>query len=206
VLETHVTAIRRRRPGDPAVDVALDSGESIRLHDRRVAEHRLSPGTRLAGPGLDALRRAAAFDEAERRILRLLARRPRSGAELRSRMAEWGVDDVTAAGVVERLSELGQVDDRRLAAAVAESRHAQGYGRRRTQAELARLAVDDPAAEAALALVPEDELPDAVRTVEHRFGVPPYDDRTARRAAGFLARRGFAPDTVAAAVGRPALD
>ena len=206
MLETHVTAIRRRRPGDPAVDVALDSGEAIRLHDRRVAEHRLSPGTRLAGPGLDALRRAAAFDEAERRLLRLLARRPRSRAELRSRMAEWGVDDVTAAGVVERLSELGQVDDRRLAAAVAESRHTQGYGRRRTAAELARLAVGDPAAEAALALVPEDELPDAVRTVERRFGAPPYDDRTARRAAGFLARRGFAPDTVAAAVGRPALD
>jgi regulatory protein len=199
-----VTAIRRRRPGDPAVDVVLDSGESLRLHDRRIAEHRLSPGTRLAGPGLDGLRRAAAFDEAERRLLRLLARRPRSAAELRGRMAEWGVDDVTAAAVMERLAELGQVDDRRLALAVAESRHAHGYGRRRTQAELARLAVDDPAAEAALAVVPRDELPDAVRVLERRFGAPPYDDRTARRAAGFLARRGFPPDAVFAAVGRPA--
>jgi regulatory protein len=201
-----VTAIRRRRPGDPAVDVVLDSGESLRLHDRRVAEHRLSSGTLLAGPGLDALRRAAAFDDAERRTLRLLGRRPRSAAELRSRMAEWGVDDVTAAGVVERLAELGQVDDRRFATALAESRHAQGYGRRRTQAELTRLAVGDPAAEAALAQLPEDELPDAQRAVERRFGAPPYDDRTARRAAGFLARRGFPPDAVAAAIGRPALD
>jgi hypothetical protein len=42
--------------------------------------------------------------------------------------------------------------------------------------------------------------------VERRFGAPPYDDRTARRAVGFLARRGFAPDAVAAAVGRPELD
>src|SRR5690348_16141385 len=104
-----VTAIRRRRPGDPAVDVVLDSGESLRIHDRRIAEHRLSPGTRLAGPGLDGLRRAAAFDDAERRLLRLLARRPRSAAELRGRMAEWGVDHVTAAAVMERLAELGQV-------------------------------------------------------------------------------------------------
>lgn len=199
-----VTAIRRRRPGDPAVDVVLDSGESLRIHDRRIAEHRLSPGTRLAGPGLDGLRRAAAFDDAERRLLRLLARRPRSAAELRGRMAEWGVDHVTAAAVMERLAELGQVDDRRLALAVAESRHAHGYGRRRTQAELARLAVDDPAAEAALAVVPGDELPDAIRVLERRFGAPPYDDRTARRAAGFLARRGFPPDAVLAAVGRPA--
>jgi regulatory protein len=201
-----VTAIRRRRPGDPAVDVVLDSGESIRLHDRRVAEHRLSLGARLAGPGLDSLRRAAAFDDAERRALRLLASRPRSAAELRIRMAQWGIDDVTAAGVLERLTDLGQVDDRRLAAGLAESRHAQGYGRRRTRAELARLAVDDPVAESALAVLPDDEVPDAVRAVERRFGAPPYDDRTARRAAGFLARRGFAPDAVAAAVGRPALE
>jgi len=201
-----VTAIRRRRPGDPAVDVVLDSGETLRLHDRRVVEHRLSPGRRLAGPGLDALRRAAAFDDAERRALRLLAHRLRSAAELRARMAEWGVDDVTAAGVVERLAELGQVDDRRLAAAVAESRRAQGYGRVRLRAELSRLAVDGPAAESALALLPEDELPEAERVVRRRFGLPPYDDRTACRAAGYLARRGFAPDAVAAAIGRPTTD
>ena len=36
----HVTAIRRRRPGDAAVDVILDSGETVRVHDRRVVEHR----------------------------------------------------------------------------------------------------------------------------------------------------------------------
>jgi regulatory protein len=206
VLAARVTAIRRRRPGDPAVDVLLDSGESVRIHDRRLGEHRLRPGTSLAGPGLDALRRASAFDAAERRVLRLLARRPRSAAELRARMAEWGVDDGTAAAVVERLAELGQVDDRRLATAVAESRRAQGYGRLRTAGDLARLAVDEPAAASALASLPEDELPDAERVIRRRFGSPPYDDRTARRAAGFLARRGFDPDAVAAAVGRPALD
>jgi len=127
VVAVRVTAVRRRRAGDPAVDVVLDSGESVRVHDRRIGEHRLTPGADLAGPGLDALRRAAAFDEAERRALRLLERRPRSAGELRARMEAWGVDEVTAAGVVERLGELGQVDDRRLAAAVAESRRAPAW-------------------------------------------------------------------------------
>jgi regulatory protein len=206
VDEARVVAIRRRRPGDPAVDVVLDSGESLRVHDRRVGEHRLSPGSCLAGPGLDAVRRAAVFDDAERRALRLLAGRPRSAAELRARMGRWGVDAVTAGGVVERLAELGHLDDRRLAAAVAEIRRSQGFGRLRTKAELARLAVEDAAAASALAVLPEDELPDAERAVRRRFGPPPYDDRTARRAAGFLARRGFAADAVAAAIGRPALD
>jgi regulatory protein len=206
VVAARVTAIRRRRAGDPAVDVVLDSGESMRVHDRRVGEHRLSVGAELAGPGLDALRRAAAFDAAERRALRLIGRRPRSTAELRSRMETWGVDEVTAAGVVERLGELGQIDDHRLAAAVAESRRSNGYGRLRTADDLARLAVDDAAAETALSELPDDERGDAERALRRRFGPPPYDDRTARRATGFLARRGFDLDAVAAAIGRPLMD
>ena len=201
-----VTAIRRRRPGDPAVDVVLDSGERLRVHDRRLAEHRLAPGAALGGPGLDALRRAAEFDDAERRALRLVARRPRSAAELRARMAGWGVDDITAAAVLERLAELGQLDDRRLAVAVAESHRARGYGRRRTAGDLARLAVDGEAAAAALAALPADDRPEAERIAHRRFGPPPYDDATARRAAGFLARRGFDPDAVAAVIGRSAED
>jgi regulatory protein len=206
VSGVHVRAIRRRRPGDAAVDVVFDSGDVVRVHDRRIAQHRLRPGTALGAAGLDALRRAAAFDEAERRALRLLAHRPRSASELRARMAAWGVDEVTAAGVLERLVELGQVDDRRLAGAVVESRHAQGYGRLRTAHELVRLGVDDPAAAAALATLPGDERPEAERVARRRFGPPPYDDATARRAAAFLARRGFDPDAVASALARPSPD
>ena len=150
----HVTAIRRRRPGDSVVDIVLDSGEvcvstiagSPSIGSRQAA---------LGGPGLDALRRAAAADAAERRALGLIARRPRSEAELRTRMAGWGVDEVTAAGVLERLADLGQVDDRRLAAAVTESRLEQGYGRLGTAHDLARLAVDEPAAAAALGTLPD---------------------------------------------------
>lgn len=201
-----VKAIRRRRPGDGAVDVVLDSGEVLRVHDRRILEHRLSSGTALGAAGLDALRRAAAADAAERRALRLIARRPRSEAELRARMAGWGIDEVTAAGVLERLSELGQVDDRRLAAAVTEAHRAHGYGRLRTAHDLARLAVAEPEAAAALGTLPADERTEAERVAAQRFGPPPYDDRTARRAAAFLARRGFDAEAVAAAVGRPALD
>ena len=47
---------------------------------------------------------------------------------------------------------------------------------------------------------------DAERVARRRFGPPPYDDHTARRVVGFLARRGFDPDAVAAVVGRPSLD
>lgn len=200
---SRVTGIRRRRPGDSAVDVVLDSGDVLRVHDRRIAEHRLSAGKELGAAGVDALRRAAAADDAERRALRLIARRPRSEGELRARIAGWGVDEATAAGVVARLRELGQLDDRRFAIAVTEARRERGYGRLRTAHDLARLAVDEPAAAAALDTLPCDERPDAERIAVERFGPQPYDDRTARRAAAFLTRRGFDVEAVAAAMGRP---
>ena len=39
--------------------------------------------------------------------------------------------------------------------------------------------------------------------VGSRFGPPPYDEATIRRAAGLLARRGFDEDTVGAVLGVP---
>src|SRR5205809_4783736 len=83
-----VVAIRRRRVGDPTVEVELASGEKLRVHDRRILEHRLAAGAEPGPPAVDALRRAAGEDAAERRALRLIARRPRSQAELRARMME----------------------------------------------------------------------------------------------------------------------
>ena len=124
-------------------------------------------------------------------------------------MAGWGVDEVTAAGVLERLADLGQVDDRRLAAAVTESRREQGYGRLRTAHDLVRLAVDEPAAAAALATLPDDERPQAERIARQRFGPPPYDDpppggrRASSRGAASTPRRSQRPSAVRPWTDRP---
>ena len=173
-----MTAIRRRRPGDAVVDVVLDSGETVRVHDRRVVEHRLGAGTPLGAAGLDALRRAAAFDAAELRALRLIARRPRSAAELRdshgrvgARRCRGGRRHRTAAASSDRWTTAGSPWRS------PRARRARGYGRRRTAGDLARLAVDDPAAAAALAALPDDERPDAERVAR-----PPVRAAALRRS------------------------
>jgi regulatory protein len=195
-----VAGLRRPRPGDPTVEVLLASGERIRIHDRRLAEHGLAVGDALDPAACAALRAAGRADAAERRALRLIAVRPRSRAELALRMGEWGLSEAGAAGVLERLSAMGAVDDGALAAAVVSSRRAHAYGRLRVDADLERLRVD-PAARAPVATDAGDEAERARRALAARGAPDAGDPAGLRRAAGYLQRRGFDADTVAAVLG-----
>jgi regulatory protein len=195
-----VAALRRPRAGDPTVEVLLASGERIRVHDRRLAEHGLAVGAALDPAGCAALRAAGRADAAERRALRLIAVRPRSRAELARRMGEWGLSEPGAAAVLERLSAIGAADDGVLAAAVVSSRRAHAYGRLRVDADLERLRVD-PAARALAATDAGEEAERARRALAARGAPDPGDPAGLRRAAGYLQRRGFDADTIAAVLG-----
>ena len=159
-----VAGLRRSRPGDPTVEVLLGSGERVRIHDRRLVEHRLAVGDELDPAACDALRDAGRADAAERRALRLIAIRPRSRAELRLRMGEWGLTEAGAAAVLERLR-------------VSDDARAVAHTTAGDEAERARQAL-------------------------RSHGAPdPGSPAELRRAAGFLHRRGFDADTVAAVLG-----
>ena len=150
-METVVVGLRRPRAGDPSVEVELDSGERVRVHDRRLPEHGLAVGASLDPATHAALVRAGAADAAERRSLGLIARRPRSRAELSRRHERRGGSRAEdAAQVLERLQGMGVLDDAALASAIVSSRRARSYGRLRIESELARLEVD-PDVSAALA-------------------------------------------------------
>src|SRR6185437_14244767 len=183
-----VAGLRRPRAGDPTVEVLLGSGERVRIHDRRLAEHRLAVGDELAPDACDALRDAGRADAAERRALRLIAIRPRSRAELARRMGEWGVAEAAVSAVLDRLAAIGAVDDGVLAAAVVSSRRAHAYGRLRVDADLERLRVA-PDARAVAETSAGDELERARLALRSRGALDPGTPAEVRRAAGFLYRR-----------------
>jgi regulatory protein len=196
-----VAGLRRPRAGDPTVEVVLESGERVAVHDRRLAEHGLAAGAPVAPAIWATLQRAGAADAAERRALRLIARRPRSRAELARRLDDWGLAADDAAQVLERLGSIGAVDDGALAAALVSSRQGNAYGRLRIEFDLERLQVD-PAARAPLtATSPEAEVERARRALGSRHALHADDPAAARRAAAFLSRRGFDGETVAAVLG-----
>jgi regulatory protein len=200
-MDTVVVGLRRPRAGDPSVEVELDSGERVRVHDRRLPEHGLAVGASLDPATHAALVRAGAADAAERRSLGLIGRRPRSRAELSRRMRAWGVPREDAVQVLERLQGMGVLDDAALASAIVSSRRARSYGRLRIESELARLEVDPDVSAALAETSPGAEVDRARAALGSRQSAPTSDPADLRRAAQFLARRGFDGDTVAAALG-----
>jgi regulatory protein len=198
---TPVLGLRRLRAGDPSVEVVLGSGERLRVHDRRVAEHGLHAGAVLGPEAGETLRAAARADAAERRALRLIGRRPRSRAELERRLGEWGLPEADAAGVIGRLAAVGLVDDDRLAGAVVAARRADGYGRLRVRHDLDRIGIERETTAAHAATTAADELDRARAALGSRRAPGTDDPAGVRRAAAYLARRGFDADTVAAALG-----
>jgi regulatory protein len=123
---------------------------------------------------------------------RSLRHRDRSGSEVDERLAKAGVGEEERAEALERLTQLGYVDDGRFAADRATALAGRGQGNAAIRFDLQGRGVDPDAIEAALAGL----LPEAERAVE-------LADRLGRTAKtmGRLRRKGFGADALEAAFG-----
>ena len=141
--------------------------------------------------------------------LRALTGAPRTRQQLAELLARRCVPEDAAAEVLDRLTEVGLIDDAAFARAWVSSRQSgRGLARGALRAELHAKGVDAELAAEAVALVDEDDERDAARRlVERRLAGMRRLDRAvaSRRLIGMLARRGY-PGGLAAVVVREALD
>lgn len=157
----------------------------------------LREGIVLQVPQLQALRDAAAFLRTYDRALNLLASRACSSTELRRKLVEKGEPAPLADQAIERLKELGLLNDEEYARQVARGRLLGGASKRRVQQELwrrgvARETVDDAVAE----VVEQEEVDEesaAVKVARRKAATLMKVDAPTRRRRlyGFLARRGY---------------
>jgi len=122
---------------------------------------------------------------------RALRHRDRSVRDVEARLERAGVDEARRAEALEMLERLGYVDDDRFARTRAATLAARGRGDAAIRFDLERAGVEAEAVETAIAAL-DPEL-ERARAVVARDGATP---RTARR----LAARGFARDTLEAAI------
>ena len=141
--------------------------------------------------------------------LRFLEARPRSTAEVRRRLFTHGYRHDLVDGCVERLLDLGVLDDEAFARTWVESRdRARPRGERALRSELARKGIDRQVADEVL-VEREDAHPDAdaeaARRIldRHAAALARVADPQARRqrAYALLARNGFDSETAIAAIG-----
>lgn len=144
------------------------------------------------------------------RALALLVRREHSRKELTLKLRARGIEAAEAEAAVERMASAGWQDDTRFACSIARTRATAGYGPLYIRAELSSHGIGEIAICEAFAALEEageaDWAGQAAAQVRRRFG-----DQAAlplavqRKAADYLARRGFDGDSIRAAI-RPLPD
>lgn len=136
----------------------------------------------------------------QQRALGLLVRREHSRKELARKLAARGVEQDAAQAAVEWMTAEGWQSDDRFAEQLVRSRANNGYGPVRIRAELGTHGLDRDAVAAAMDAYDGDWTENARDLVRRRFPRGAEDLAQRRKAADFLARRGFDGDQVRAAV------
>ena len=133
--------------------------------------------------------------EAQGICLRLLTARPRSRAELADALRRRGIPDEVGEPVLDRLGEVGLVNDTVFAESVVHSgHHHRGLGRWALSTELRRRGVPDEIVSEAVATVQtEDEEQRARELVRRKLRSSTARDPStlARRLTGMLVRKGY---------------
>jgi regulatory protein len=136
-------------------------------------------------------------EQARALCLRLLTARARTRAELADRLAQRGYPDDVSTQVLDRLTDVGLVDDADFAEQWVRSRRLNaGKGKRALAAELRNKGVDNEVINSALADIDagaeRERAEQLVGDKLRRERLAPDDDaKLARRLVGMLARRGY---------------
>lgn len=130
--------------------------------------------------------------------LRLLTVRARTRAELTGQLTKRGYPDDVSAMVLDRLADVGLIDDEDFAEQWVRSRHVNaGKGKRALASELRTKGIDDDVIAGALADIDSDaervraEQLVADKLRRERLTDDTDDVKVARRLVGMLARRGY---------------
>ncbi|MFC6713393.1 regulatory protein RecX [Branchiibius cervicis] len=162
------------------------------------------PRSRSAAPERAADREPDPYDVARNIVLRQLTMAPRSRKQLEEKLRAKGCADEVAETVLDRMTEVGLVDDEAFAGMLVRSQQAtRGLGRRGIAQELRRKGVDDELIRDQLDSIDDDAERDravelARKKVRTMRGAEYVVQQ--RRVAGMLARKGYSPSLVMSVV------
>jgi len=192
-----VTALTPDARLSGAVRIEVDGEPFATVSAAAVAAEGIVPGGMLDEAARERLGSAADVEAAYRTALRALERRPFARADLGRRLQRKGHPREAVAAALERVVELGLLDDAAFAVNYVETRAARGRGPARLTRDLLAMGIErrlidralatNAAAEGVPAAVP---LALATRRAAQLGDLPRTVKR--RRLLAFLARRGFA--------------
>ena len=157
-----------------------------------LAERGLVEGVAISCEELAEVRVVGERPLAMTRAFNVLGHRARSTGELRERLARTGYTEATVETVIDRLLELGYLDDEEFARNVVRFK-ARRYGPRRIKHDLRRAGIDEEVAREAIdeGFAECSEYETALAAARRRYNIRDDSGAQARRVYGFLIRRGY---------------
>ena len=194
-VDLDAKATTRRR----SIALRLDGTAWLRVEPEALGELGISTGDEIDDARRAEVETALARVRARLFVVRSLAVKMQSAAEIEKKLAARDVPADVAREAIERVAGYGYLDDASLAGQLARGMQVRGYGRRRAEQKLRARGLRGEVADTALdeAFAGQDEAMLAREALGRR---PVVDDADRRRALAFLARRGFSAGAAWAAV------
>lgn len=180
-------AVRRRR----LYLLRLEDGRKLSVDRQTFDESPYRAGGEITEQQLDTLLSDSQYNRARERALYLLGLRDYGCRELQQKLLTEATPEIAAA-VVERLQQVGLLDDSRFAARLA--RHLneyKQYPRRRIRQELLRRGVDAATVDQALENLEGEDFQQALALIEKKYYNKINNPEDRQRTIAALARRGF---------------
>ncbi len=194
-----ITALEVQKRNKDRVNIYLDDEYAFSLDIMEAA--RLSKGQHLTEAEITLLQAQDQISKAIERAVRFLSYRPRSVAEVRRNLTEKQIPETVIDAAVERLSNLGYLDDQAFATYWVENRNTfKPLSERALRYELRQKGVGRADIDAAVAHLDEDETAlRAAQTQIHRLRGK-TEEQFRNKISAFLQRRGFAYGVIQTAV------
>ncbi len=178
---------------DRRITLRLDGAVWLRVEPEHLPELGVRDGDELDDARVAAIEETLARTRARLFVVRSLAARAQSVAEIEHKLRARGIPGPVLSEAVEAAIALGYLDDAELAGQLARGMRSRGYGPRRAEQALRARAISGE--QSALALRRAFGLEDEARLAREALRRRPLapGESGMRKAVAFLVRRGFAP-------------
>jgi len=192
-----ITAIEPRRKSLSAI--YIDGEFALKLDTETVLSERLKVGTEIDDERLLELIKTSDARRAKEKALWLISYRDHSEGELRQKLSkDYGEEAVDKA--VERLMELGLINDENFAKKYAESLSRKHLSQRQIQQKLRLKGIDKELSSETVEDLNLDEKEEIKALIEKKYIHKLSDEADLRRTIAALQRRGFSYSDIKSAI------
>lgn len=183
-----VTAVEPRRKSMSALYI---DGEFVcKLDTQTLLENRISAGTELDDEDLQELMEKSDLRRAKEKALWLISYRDHSAKELFEKLTR-DFSEKAAEKAIERMNELGLIDDERFAQKFADELHAKHQSPSTIRYKLIQKGIDRDAAENIVENLQIDPKEEIRALIEKKYLRAIADEKGLRRTVAALQRAGF---------------